>query len=441
VAIKVIELANNPDASMIDISDHVALDPALAAKMLKVAGSALYQTRVTPANVRQAVNLLGTHAAIMIALSFSLTNSFRKQSDSAMDRTMFWRRSFLSALACRALGAKQGSTTLDHLFLAGLLQDIGILAFDTMLPDAYADVLAAAPNHEALLDAERAAFGAGHDEVGDWLLKRWNLPASLSQACLASHLALNIPGTLSATDACVLVSGRIADVLLTPGDPACAALAVEAAQRWLALDANALSHVFDTIGAELKAVEELFDISILQPAEVAAILAEAKELLVIHTMNKMRGLEEKSQRDALTGAHNRGFFDDALKREFALATRHGWPLSIALIDIDRFKAVNDTYGHPAGDAVLGAVTRAILGQIRQGDVLARYGGDEFAVIFPSTSLESSLPLLERLKSSIAALSLQQDDGQSITVTASIGVATHMDGELRFAQSEDLMKGG
>jgi HD-like signal output (HDOD) protein len=117
----------------------------------------------------------------MIALSFSLTNSYRKQSATPMDRTVFWRRWLLSALAYRALGAKQGSTTLDDLFPAGLRQDIGILAFDTMLPDAYADVLAGAPNHKALLDAERAAFGAGNDEVGDWLLKRWNLPASLSQ--------------------------------------------------------------------------------------------------------------------------------------------------------------------------------------------------------------------------------------------------------------------
>lgn len=439
VAIKVIELANDPGATMVQISDHVSLDPALAAKLLKVANSPLYQTRRTPSNVRQAVSLMGTHAAIMIALSFSLTSSIKKQHVSgAMDTNLFWRRAVLSALACRSLGEKLEMEALDDLFLAGLLQDIGILVFDTMMPEEYQPLLASPSNHDALLAAERATFDCGHDEVGYWLLKRWKLPEYLALACLASHCPPS-PDTTATMAACVAASGYIADSLLHPDDAGMASRAADEVRQRLALDAGALANVLDTIRAGLHAVEELFDVSVLDPSQAAAIMAEAKDLLVVHNLHKVRELEEKSQRDALTGVHNRGYFDDALRREFDLATRHAWPLSLVLIDIDHFKAVNDTYGHPVGDSVLVSVVRTVLGQIRQDDILARYGGEEFALILPGTALMPATKLLGRLKDSIASLTHLDDRGKPITVTASIGVATHMDEVTRFDRPEDLLK--
>jgi diguanylate cyclase (GGDEF)-like protein len=439
VAIKMIELAKDPDASMVEIGAHVSLDPALSAKLLKVANSPLYQTRRTPTNVRQAVSLMGTHAAIMIGLSFSLTSSFKEQRDNTnVDTALFWRRSILSALACRALGEKLGMDALDDLFLAGLLQDIGVLAFDAMMPEQYRPVFTSASDHDALLQAEHKEFDCGHDEVGHWLLKRWNLPDYLAQACLASH---NPPAaeTMTPAVACVIVSGYIADSLLEPNNAAATSRAEEQAQTWLSLNPQALAVVLETIRNGLHTVEELFDITLLSDSEMTAIMAEAKELLVIHELKKMHELEEKSQRDALTGAHNRGYFDDALRREFDHATRHHWPVSIALIDLDHFKHVNDTYGHPRGDSVLISVVRAILGHIRQDDVLARYGGEEFAIILPSTPLEPATTLLVRLKECIAALRHVHDDGEHISVTTSIGVASHMDGSCYFETPEAMIK--
>ncbi len=89
IAITVIELANEPDAGLNEISKHVEMDPALAAKKLKVAGSPVFNRRQTPTNVGQAVNLLGTNGANMIALSFSLTNSFRNHKSTTLDSNQF----------------------------------------------------------------------------------------------------------------------------------------------------------------------------------------------------------------------------------------------------------------------------------------------------------------------------------------------------------------
>lgn len=440
VAIKVMELANDPYTDLIQICNQISYDPALSAKIIKAANSPLYRTRRAPDNIRQAISMLGTQTAIMIALSFSLTNSLMQHTaGGGANNSNFWRRTILAALASRALGEKLGYKTPDDLFLAGLLQDVGVLAFDTMMPEEYAPILATAASHDALLKAERDTFGAGHDEIGYALLKRWNLPDYISNACLASHSRPGPKGTVSIITGCVAASGYIADYFLNPKAEGAATSAIEVTETWLGLDKTALIEIIEIIKIGIHPVEELFEISIAHPSELNGMMDAARELLEMHTLIKMRDLEEKSQRDALTGAYNRGYFDNALQREFDLSNRQGLPFTVAMIDIDHFKQVNDKYGHPAGDAILIAVVRAIFGQIRQDDIFARYGGEEFAIILPGTSLLSSAKLLVRLKDSVSAITHEHNDGSIIKVTVSMGVIANMDGGERFEHPSDLMR--
>ncbi|MBS1187857.1 MAG: diguanylate cyclase [Burkholderiaceae bacterium] len=439
VAIRIIDLANKPDTSMVQICEQVSLDPALSAKFLKVARSPLYLTRRAANNVRQAVSLLGTHASIMIALSFSLMHSFRANPDSKhIDTARFWRRAVLCALACRALGEKCGLKKLDDLFLAGLMQDIGVLVFDVMMPDEYAPVNLAATGHDALLQAEHEAFGAGHDEVGYWLLKRWKLPDYLALSCLASHSLTQEKEAMSKMTACIAVSGYIADQFLNMGNREIASRAVAVAKEFLELDDDGLAGVLDAVAMSLPEAEDLFDISLLDASEISAIMGEARDLQMLRQLKKSRELELNSQRDALTGAHNRGYFDTILEREFDLSSRHGWPLSVAMIDLDHFKTVNDMYGHQVGDAVLISVVRAVQGVLRPDDIFARYGGEEFVVVLPGTSLENTLRVLDRLRESISSLEHFPTKGEPLRITASIGVATHMDAGQRFERIEDIV---
>ena len=346
VAIKIIDLANDPNADIIKACHYISLDPALAVKIIKTANSPLNKSRRTVNNVRQAVSVLGTYTVTVIALSFSLANSLMKQSNhSIFDSNSFWRRSIASALACRALGEKLGLKAPEDLFLAGLLQDIGILAFHTMIPDEYEPVFASASSHDALLDAERKAFGCGHDELGYALLKQWHIPEHIAMACLASHSQPAPPDIGLTIFGCVALSSYVADYFLNPGHNAAIRTATESARIWFDLDNDALKEVIDIMANELISVEELFEITIHHPAEISGILSQAKELLTLQTLTRMQDLEDKAQRDGLTCAHNRIYFDDYIQREFSLSVQNNLTLTIAMIDIDHFKKVNDNYGH------------------------------------------------------------------------------------------------
>jgi two-component system cell cycle response regulator len=179
-----------------------------------------------------------------------------------------------------------------------------------------------------------------------------------------------------------------------------------------------------------------------KPFAEAEILARCAAMLRIkHLQEKLhdaqRRLEEQSITDALTGLKNRRFFDERLREEFRRAQRYGDYLSLIMIDLDEFKAVNDRYGHPAGDAVLREAAGLIRTSIRDPDICARYGGEEFAVILPKTHMSGALAVAERIwrelgSKEYAMAAAQGGAPAAVRVTASIGVA--------FYPSKDISSG-
>ncbi|MCB1937497.1 MAG: GGDEF domain-containing protein [Nitrosomonas sp.] len=443
IALKVIELANDPDINLEDVCKYITLDPALSAKILKIANSPLYRSRREATNLRQAISVLGTHTITVIALSFTLANSFIKHSTNnskAIDHLFFWKRAIASALACRALGEKLGLRFQDDLFLAGLMQDIGILVFFAIMPEEYESIFSATDDHDTLLNNERQAFGTGHDELGHAFLKLWNIPDYIALSCMASHCqpgpeAVSTPGLHS----CTAVSRYLAEYFLTPNKPGKLNNLIKTAQAWLNIDADVLGEVIDTMKEGLSSVEDLFEVTILEPAKISQIIDEAKELLALQTIAKVRELEEKTHRDSLTGAMNRKFFDDTIQREFHISLRHQLPLTIAMLDIDHFKKINDTYGHITGDEILTSFSRIVINQIREDDIFCRYGGEEFALILPGTPLNAARNVTTRLKDAITKNIHKTDDGHEIRISASFGVASCLNGTPHFEKAIDLIK--
>jgi diguanylate cyclase (GGDEF)-like protein len=132
-------------------------------------------------------------------------------------------------------------------------------------------------------------------------------------------------------------------------------------------------------------------------------------------------LQERSIRDHLTGLYQRRWFDTVTAKEASLAIRHCIPLSLAMIDIDHFKQVNDSHGHIVGDAVLVRLAKLLEESIRVEDVLFRFGGEEFVVLMPNTNIASASSLCNRICQTVAKRAIEHE-GQKHNITVSIGLA-------------------
>lgn len=131
--------------------------------------------------------------------------------------------------------------------------------------------------------------------------------------------------------------------------------------------------------------------------------------------------------DDLTGLHNRRAFDERLLEEVARAGRYGSPLSLAMLDIDGFKQINDGYGHSAGDSLLRAVGVLLKSELRTTDIAVRYGGDEFALILPNTPKTDAWAVAEKVRASLRTLAVDAGKGKAVGSTVSIGVASFGEG--------------
>jgi diguanylate cyclase (GGDEF)-like protein len=134
-------------------------------------------------------------------------------------------------------------------------------------------------------------------------------------------------------------------------------------------------------------------------------------------------LKEESIRDPLTRLYNRRYMEDALQREFAHATRDGYPVSIIMADIDHFKKVNDTYGHAAGDEVLEQLSRTFMANFRMEDIVCRYGGEEFLIVMPETTAETAFLRIDNLRQQLESSDLNVT-GAALRITLSAGIAVY-----------------
>jgi diguanylate cyclase (GGDEF)-like protein len=454
VATHIIQLAQDPNIEMGKVARVIGMDPALTTKVLRIANSPLYAQRRRSENLRQALVVLGLNATLTLALSFSLVKTLRGAKPNGVNHPLYWRRALLGASAARTLGETTGQTLLEELFLAGLLQDIGMLALDKAVPDLYRDSEELQKNHRELGAHERKRVGVDHADVGCWLLRQWNLPERLASAIGSSHKQDN-RRALDPADGfnrCVTVSSLMTDLFLLAPERRPFLETAQQVERIFGLDKEQFGLVIQRVSALVPETESIFETDVL--AEPEAIVTQAREVLMIRNLQQLqdvtelrddvdalaeraRELEEDSRRDPLTGAYNRGYLEQYLRQEFEQASRNDWPLSIAFCDLDGFKKVNDDFGHQAGDKVLKATATILRGCVRRLDVVARYGGEEFVLVFPATDRDIVRGVCERV---VAAFQNTRHEigPQPVPVTVSIGYATH-GGEQRFATVEALIK--
>jgi len=456
VATHIIELAQDPDIEMGKVAKALSMDSALSTKILRIANSPLYAQRRKSENLRQALVVLGLNATLTLALSFSLVKSLRNGKANGLNYSLYWRRALLAATAARALGDAMRQSLAEEIFLAALLQDVGMLALDKAVPDLYRDGERMQRDHASLAEHERKRFQVDHAQIGGWLMRTWNMPERLHRAILHSH-QLDLSSSADPAqifDRCVALSGSVADLFLLEPEQRQFAEVALCVERSLGLDKMAFGQVLGTIGAMIPETEAIFDADLLAKQHPELILEQAREVLMLRSLHALREintlravaesstsraheLEEETRRDALTGVYNRAYLDQFLAREFDNSTRHKWPLSVAFADLDDFKRVNDTFGHQAGDSILQATARILRGNTRETDLIARYGGEEFVVVLPATDAETARNICERIVLAFRNTGhvIGSDNAR---VTISIGCATHGP-ETLFNSAADFVK--
>jgi diguanylate cyclase (GGDEF)-like protein len=164
------------------------------------------------------------------------------------------------------------------------------------------------------------------------------------------------------------------------------------------------------------------------PLVIATLMSRHSFGLLLALDRAHEQLRRVSMTDHLTGAANRRHFMERLLAEAERSRRAGTPFTVALIDIDNFKQVNDRHGHFAGDEVLCALARTCMAEVRESDVFARFGGEEFAVLLADTGAPQALHWLERLREQVAELRVALPSA-SVAVTVSIGLASPEPGAL------------
>jgi diguanylate cyclase (GGDEF)-like protein len=440
VALRILDLCQQDQLDLSQIAAVIGRDPALATKLLRTANSPMFALRREATSIMHAVNLLGVSAVRTMVLSFSLAGSCGTGGRPAL--ASYWRRSMLSALAAREIARTSrppdgDPVNAEEAFLASLLQDIGMLALSRALGKEYDNLLeSAGPGHDKLIEAERSQLHADHAEIGAWLLRRWKVPERLAQVVGASHVPDQADSDSAALTGIVAISGRFAD--LWADDCAAAATRLhEAISRWpgAAIDTAAISGYLVAQGPQLA---PMFDVR-LDAAAMAEILEQAQEVQVALSMraaievqsihetlarleSRTAALLAEAQRDPLTGVANRGYTDSYLQEVFPAAVETSRRIGIIFADVDRFKSINDTHGHAAGDAVLRSVAGELTRCLRAGDFVGRYGGEEFVIILRAESIDEVVTAAERIRKSISQRPHSAGPGNCIPVTISLGCA-------------------
>ena len=446
IALRILEAVKKGDASFSELARIISVDPALTAKILKVANSSFYSMPNQVNTIEKALSVLGMNVMKNIALSFVIAKELTGHNHEGFDFIYFWRRAVTCAVSAELLASLLHYKN-DDLFVSALLQDIGVLVLHLCWPGEYRQVLDEKRVTEAsVFGSERKNFGVDHQEIGADLLTEWGLPDTISTMIRYHHTsdcpeAVKMPVNIlhwSTMLASIYDGSRSVEKMLRLKAAICPRFQIKEEAVDTLVDSVAQKSVellsfFDINPGEMKpfslllqdANEELRRINlsyeqVVMQAKQARKKAEelAAELLLANA--KLRDL---AFRDGLTGLYNYRYFQELMDREIKRATRYQLSLSLIVFDIDLFKNINDTYGHPAGDEVLRNLAILVTTTMRTSDLIVRYGGEEFAVILPLTDLSGCKVFAERLRRRVEEKEFVVA-GISARITISLGLTTY-----------------
>jgi diguanylate cyclase (GGDEF)-like protein len=446
VAVRVLELAKQNNQSLANVAKVISGDPALTAKVLKTVNSSFYGLPHQVSTINHALVLLGMQTVKTLALGFSLAGSLNSNKSVKFDYVRFWRQSLFSAVAARTLAKSIRMKEPEEAFLVGLLSDIGTLAMHRALGAEYDQLLdACAGDQSELVRLSRQKFDLDHAQVGGAMAEHWKFPQSVVQPICHHHdLA---PGTYEPGSLMEIVyTGVLCGQVFAAKRPGIIERAKKELSTRFKLEETRIAEIFREINAQATELSKLFEVTIEPARSFQEIEQEARQVLEeisLQSQAQTRSIEMLNQKlkteatiDGLTGLANRHYFDELITKAFEDAVRSAQPLSLLFLDLDKFKSINDTYGHQAGDSVLQFTAKVIKSLIEDPHLVARYGGEEISIILKGKDSSAAHGIAEQIRKAIENESMTFAR-KKIPVTASIGVAT-VDAQRRFSSPDELI---
>lgn len=443
VVAKVVKIAANPDSSVMEIATIIKIDPVLSTQVLKSVNSEYYALRKKVSSIERAVSFMGMRAVRNLVLCLGVRELAPGKSDYPL--AVFWECSLRRAAAAKLLARRLNAGDEEEFFTLGLCQDLGVLALLRQGSKQFVEEWGAVADEPAHVRLEvEKKHGESHYEVGAQVFADWEFSDDFVQAVRWHHNVREAPEEQALKAKIIIVAEAISD-LTTTEDKHHALKPVQPVLEDLGLTHNELITLGEKARKMVTSTTEMLEMKVDPQPSYEEIAHQASKGLLALNMDyqslteklqnslteqkKMatklqalnRELEERALTDDLTGLANRRAFDEELEREVERAKRLNQPLCLLMLDVDRFKNINDTHGHQAGDRVLAEVAQIIGKNARGCDLPARYGGEEFAVILPHTPLAGAKIAAERLRKCIEDLAVVYE-GKTLGVTASIGVS-------------------
>jgi HD-like signal output (HDOD) protein len=292
---RLIQLMESTSPDVEEVVQALSGDSALTAKILQLANSSFFPYKHKVTTLLKASILIGYNGILATALSFTLVRHLRKEGSAGLDLDLFWRRSLLVASACRAIGEVCGRKDTEELFLAGLIQDIGMLALDRLNPDLYESKALNQSLHAEMVAHEQQVLGVTHALVGSWLLTDWNFPSKMCVAVQLSDETQSFPASGEAEKFynCVWLAVTLAGLILTNATDETLLDHVDLAESRLGLDPFAFALILKKVKGIVQETEMLFDMNSRSEANLLQLTEQAKTLL------SRRHVQLTAQLDAL----------------------------------------------------------------------------------------------------------------------------------------------
>lgn len=431
-----------------DLGKLVGSDPSLAMELLKLVNSSLYNRGAKISSIERAVSVLGMRALRNLALCLAVRNCVHRRELGDFRLGRFWADSLNRAVAARMLAERTPEQPIDPMeaFTAGLLQDLGVLALVKRDPSRAAEWMEFVDGlPDERREQEFALFGQRHDDLSKQLVEVWGLPAELGIPMVFHHRPEDAPAALAPRCRLARQAEALGAVLSASDKRAALQHAKELLRAEASMESSEVTDLLAELGTRVADVANDLGFRIKTPPSFEDILKAANQSLVEMNLSyedlvreleqtiaekqeladelarRARELEQLSLTDELTKLPNRRALSGRLSYEVKRASRSGSVL-FAIGDVDKFKSVNDTWGHDFGDVVLKAISQALVEAVRDVDMVTRMGGEEFGILFVGTDVEGATIACDRILEKVRAIELETPDGQKRSFSISLGLA-------------------